>query len=137
MNQIITSLFIPFCSNLCIILNLYNGDILGVSSNIEYILWFIPHLFLYIYLSYINKNLKLIPNIIILILSIIINIYWIFAWEYDKRTNYRHRTELYDCQTFIAIMIFITLYDELKNTINKKYHTEINDINSTIKSTII
>ena len=114
------SLIIPFISVLAIILNLYNGDILGIKNNIEYLLWFLPNLILFIYISYVNKTLNLLLEIIILILCIIINIYWIYAWEKDEDTNYRHRTEYYDSQAFIGCMLFVILYNNAQNIIDSR-----------------
>ena len=34
------SLFAPFISTYMIVLNVYNGDILGVHENIEYAIWY-------------------------------------------------------------------------------------------------
>ena len=41
-------LLFPFISSLCIVLNLYNGDILGIDCNYEYILWYIPPLYYFL-----------------------------------------------------------------------------------------
>ena len=71
-----------------------------------------------------GKNvLYLLPEIIVNILGIIFNIYWKFAWENDKKTNYRHRTEYYDTQTilccfsFSIIMLNYNLYLSKQNNI--------------------
>ena len=41
------SLYLPFFSTLMIVLNVYNGDIIGIDSNIEYLLWYLPPIILY------------------------------------------------------------------------------------------
>ena len=117
MDKLKLSLLLPFCNNLCIVLNLYNGDIFKIESNKEYLLWYIPHLVLFLFFTYKNNTNKYLLEISILLLSIIINIYWIYAWKHDERTNYRHRTEFYDSQSFICSMIFVSLYNTINNHI--------------------
>ena len=111
-------LIFPFISSLCIVLNLYNGDVLGIDCNFEYLLWYIPPLFLFIYKLIKKFNQQNLYNYIIEILvclfSIVSNIYWHYAWIKDAKTNFRHRTEYYDTQCLISAFLFNILYFEIK-----------------------
>lgn len=105
-NEIKTIFFINpiiFILQSSILLNLYNGDILNISSNFEYMIWHIILLLPYLYL----KNKEYILEIICHLLSIIFNIYWHYAWIKDLKEDGRHRTELYDTQTLICCFFFI------------------------------
>lgn len=110
-------LFFPFISSLTIVLNLYNGDILGISCNFEYLQWYIPPLFILSYFSYNENNIrKYIIEILVCLAAIIFNIYWHYAWIEDEKTNYRHRTEYYDTQALLSAFLFIILFYEFKTS---------------------
>ena len=109
------SLVFPFISSLCIVLNLYNGDILGIPSNYEYLIWYIPSFFQFIYYIYsdFNQNLfNYLLEILVCLFSFIANIYWRYAWIKDASKNYRHRTEFYDTQCLLSGFLFIILYNQ-------------------------
>ena len=108
-------LFIPFVSSLMIVINIYNGDILGIRENEEYMLWYIP-LLTYILFLIVTKREKLkniIPEFSIAFFGVSLNIYWIYAWEYDKKTNFRHRTEYYDTQCLLCAMTYFVLLNKI------------------------
>ena len=114
-------LLLPFFSTLFIVMNIYNGDILGITENIEYLLWYIP-LIIFIVHRLIKddiKEFKLIPELILSLLAIIINVYWIYAWRNDQSTNFRHRTEYYDSQCLLCSLTFSIL---LNNYNYNKYY---------------
>lgn len=119
-------LFFPFVSTLMVVLNVYNGDILGIESNIEYILWYIP---LLIYIVFFNKDTikNTIPELSLSLFGIIFNFYWIYAWKHDKKTNYRHRTEYYDTQCLLCAMSYTLLVNFFKKQkpINNRIMTEV------------
>lgn len=124
-------LLFPFISSLCIVLNLYNGDILGIDCNYEYILWYIPPLLLFMYQLIKNKFsktviYKYICEILVCLFSIISNVYWRYAWIKDAKTNYRHRTEYYDTQCLLSAFLFNILYHQFqKEEFNRNIITNI------------
>ena len=101
-------LFFPFLSTLMIVLNVYNGDIFGISSNLEYIIWYIPP----IIISVIKKGLKkTIINLHILFLGICVNIFWYFESPFKPGKKIRHRTEYYDTQALLCCLIYHSIYE--------------------------
>ena len=104
-------LILPFCSTLMIVFNVYNGDILGINENLEYMLWYIPISLSTIY-NKICKNIVLkflLPELSLIILGVSINIYWSYAWDNDSTTNFRHRTEYYDSQCLMCSINYSVL----------------------------
>ena len=103
-------LVFPFISSLCIVLNLYNGDVLGIPCNIEYLLWYLPSLFFILFSckSYYYSEL------FVCVFGITANIYWHYAWIEDAKTNHRHRTEYYDTQCLMSAFLFVLLQKETK-----------------------
>ena len=116
-------LTIPFIGSLAVVLNLYNGDILGISCNFEYLLWYIPPLLYFLkhcLQHYLNLNH---PNrwdkfaeysleLIVCFLGIFFNVYWHYAWLHDAKSNYRHRTEYYDTQALLSSMLYSILHTQ-------------------------
>ena len=110
-------LTLPFVSTLMIVLNVYNGDILNIEENTEYMLWYIP---LLVYISFLKicldiKLKTLLPELSIAFFGIVINIYWIYAWKNDSKTNFRHRTEYYDSQCLLCSFCFVVLLNYFNN----------------------
>lgn len=123
-------LIIQFLVSLAIVLNIYNGDILGISSNLEYLLWYIPPLIYFIFHSlnhYLNPDtifkykvwLEFSSEILLCILGISCNIYWHFAWIKDAKTNYRHRTEYYDTQCLFCGILYVILHTQFHKDLEK------------------
>lgn len=101
-------LFLPFLSTLMIVLNVYNGDIIGIPSTLEYIIWYIPP----IILSIIKKGLKrTIIDLHILFLGISVNIFWYFESPFKQDKKIRHRTEYYDTQALLCCLIYHSFYE--------------------------
>lgn len=98
------SLFLPFFSTLMIVLNVYNGDILDISSTLEYMLWYIPSLLLGL------KTVKL-YNLHVIILGIAANIFWYFESPWNRDKSIRHRTEYYDTQCLMCALIYHHMYE--------------------------
>ena len=124
-------LTIPWIGSLAIVLNVYNGDILGISCNFEYLLWYIPPLIYFMAISarhynkvnVIHKWEKFVEfscEIFLCILAISCNIYWHYAWIKDAKTNYRHRTEYYDTQCLLCSMLYTILYSQFHKDIEIK-----------------
>lgn len=116
-------LTIPWIGSVCIVLNLYNGDILGIPCNFEYLLWYIPPLIYFIVhsvrhyrnIGIINKWEKFIEfalEIGVCFLGIIMNVYWHYAWIHDEKSNYRHRTEYYDTQSLLCSIMYSILHTQ-------------------------
>lgn len=108
-------LSLPFVSSLMIVINIYNGDILGIRENEEYMLWYIPLLTYILFLLFTQKEQfkNIIPEFSIAFFGVSLNIYWIYAWEYDKKTNFRHRTEYYDTQCLLCAMTYFVLMNKI------------------------
>lgn len=123
------SLAVPFISSVNIVLNTYNGDILGISPNIEYLLWYLIPLFLFLRHIYLKPEkevvLEYLMEILVCFLVIIFNIYWHYAWIADIKTNYRHRTEYYDTQTLISSFVFVILYLQYQKDIQRRLSHQI------------
>lgn len=106
-------LLLPFFSTLCIIMNIYNGGILGINEHNEYLLWYFP-LIIYLIYEIINEEkqiIRLIPELILSLLAIFINIYC------------RHYKEYYDFQSLLFSLTFILLlnnYNYNKYSIKNK-----------------
>jgi hypothetical protein len=133
-------LTIPFIGSIAIVLNLYNGDILGISCNFEYILWYIFPLIYFIFHTlrhyykshYNNKWEKIIEfslEMIVCLLAIIFNVYWHYAWIKDAKTNYRHRTEYYDTQCLLSSMLYSILHTQFHKDLDKYNRRRIGVIN--------
>lgn len=120
-------LCVPFVSSLMIVINIYNGDILGIKENKEYMLWYIPLLTYILFLLVTKKEQfkNIIPEFSIAFFGISLNIYWIYAWEYDKKTNFRHRTEYYDTQCLLCAMTYFVLLHKINTEKTKTIRTTI------------
>ena len=75
-------IIIPCISEFFIILNIYNGDIIGISENIEYSLW---HTFSLIISSLFNDTFS--KEHFVLLLAIITNYYWFFFYPWNIDSN--------------------------------------------------
>tara|TARA_B110000495_G_C23016781_1_gene602416 strand:- start:1118 stop:1555 length:438 start_codon:yes stop_codon:yes gene_type:complete len=117
-----------FCSLLSIVLNIYNGDILGINNNIEYSLWYITTLaIIFIYstflkINFFNTLIKYPIEIFIFVIGIILNIYWSYAWKLESN-DYRHRTEYYDTQVFLCSIFFFIIVRRLDLIKTNNYKT--------------
>ena len=103
----------PLVSLKAIILNIYNGDILGINANLEYMIWHIVPLSIFFFRYLIFRRCDELnyyfAELSTYILGIAYNIYWYYEWKED-----RHRTEYYDTQTFLLcfyVMILIRRVD--------------------------
>ena len=102
------SLYLPFFSTLMIVLNVYNGDIIGIDSNIEYLLWYLPPIILYITKKGLIKTLR---NLHICLLVIILNLFWYYESPFLPTKKIRHRTEYYDTQCLLCGLLYHTIYE--------------------------
>ena len=91
-----------------VVLNVYNGDILGIQENAEYGLWFVIPLCLHV-----GADLRRCAwpvarrnHYLIWSLGAICNIYWYFFTPFEKNRSLRHRTEYYDTHAFLASIAF-------------------------------
>ena len=103
-------LLLPFISTLMIVLNVYNGDVLGIDNNLEYIIWYIPSLIYYIYKEGVIPGLY---NSHIALLGIILNTFWYFESPYKTASHIRHRTEYYDTQSLLCCLLYHTIYEKI------------------------
>ena len=101
----------------CIVLNVYNGDIIGIQPNLEYLLWYSIPLFLIfcqaVWLNSWDQIKYHCFEVYYLFLGIIYNVYWNYAWQLEEEDK-RHRTEFYDSQAVlccISYMVFMRRID--------------------------
>ena len=112
-NGIFWLLFVPYASTQCIVLNVYNGDILGIAINLEYMLWYLIPLLIHwgysYYIKEFNNNLrKYWFEYMILTIGILLNIYWYYCNPWTTN-SIRHRTEYYDTQVLLNCYLFYAL----------------------------
>ena len=111
-------LYVPFLSNILIVLNIYNGDLLGIDENIEYMIWFIIPLGVNLIYDSIRWGIK--KSYLDLVISdcyinlscyfmwvfgIMCNLYWYYFSPF-KIGGIRHRTEYYDTRCLLAGMLY-------------------------------
>ena len=109
------SLLFPLLSTYMIVLNIYNGDILSIHANLEFMLLYIAPLTVNLYMDYKNNEYKkYINEYILYILGIFSNIYWYKLASYEINFNDRHRTEFYDTQCLLCSISFYTINERSK-----------------------
>ena len=107
------SLILPFVANFCITLNVYNGDILQIDENLEYLLWFlVPLIINILYDIFFYPSLKREPLVyktcyIIWILGIISNVYWYYFSPFKIKDSIRHRTEYYATHSLLCSLLYV------------------------------
>tara|TARA_B100001093_G_C26184065_1_gene741047 strand:- start:6 stop:350 length:345 start_codon:yes stop_codon:yes gene_type:complete len=104
-------LIIPFLANLMIVLNVYNGDVLGIPSEIEYLLWYLLPALVSIFKIGITKSIKKYHN---LYLGIILMIFWYFESPFRSDKQIRHRTEYYDTHTLMCVLLYHSIFESLR-----------------------
>ena len=82
-----------------IVLNVYNGDIFGISTDLEYIVWYIPAIIGAIYKKGFITSLKVYHT---LYLGVIVLIFWYFESPFRVNKKIRHRTEYYDTHALMC-----------------------------------
>lgn len=106
----LVGLYIPFISNFLIVLNIYNGDLIGIDENIEYMFWFILPLSINISYDIFTKNKNIyFSSYFIWILGILCNIYWYYFSPF-KIGGIRHRTEYYDTRCLLTSMLYYHIF---------------------------
>lgn len=101
-------LLIPLASTLAIVLNVYNGDVLGIQENLEYLLWHAVPLGIELVRSPTRKTLA---QNHILILGGACNIFWYYESPFRKDKGIRHRTEYYDTQALLCALLYHSCYE--------------------------
>ena len=112
----IGGLCIPMFINFLIVLNIYNGDVLGIDENIEYSLWFILPMFInivfdlstYTYISLVGMYI-LYSSYFPWTIGIISNMYWYVYYPWKSEPDPRHRTEFYDTKILLCSMLYTQL----------------------------
>jgi hypothetical protein len=95
-----------------VVLNVYNGNVLGIQENLEYGIWFLVPLFGNFFLDkYSNQVItgEYMNFYIIWTLGVVSNLYWHFYTPFEENRSLRHRTEYYDTQSFLAAISFSEL----------------------------
>ncbi len=105
----LATLLIPLTSTLAIVLNVYNGDILGIQENLEYMLWHVVPLGLEMVRS---PTLTTLAQHHILVLGGACNIFWYYESPFRKVNGIRHRTEYYDTQALLCALLYHSCYEK-------------------------
>ena len=101
-----------------IVLNIYNGDILGIHENIEYTIWYSVPLLCNIYVDHKTKNFNnFILDYNLLLMGIISNVYW---YTFQISEGDRHRTEYYDTQCLLCGISYYTMIERSRILIRKE-----------------
>jgi len=101
-------LFLTFFSNLMIVLNVYNGDILGIANELEYLLWYIPAILGSIYKVGFINSLKIYHT---LYLGVVVLVFWYFESPFRISKKIRHRTEYYDTHALMCGLLYHTIFE--------------------------
>ena len=114
LNSLLVGSIIPLCSTYMIILNVYNGDILGIDNNLEYLLWYILPVVWCSgqYLGEGTGGTQISPicwGLVYLawVLGIVSNLYWYYQTPFRESRSLRHRTEYYDTQVFLSHLLYL------------------------------
>jgi len=110
----------PFLSTYLIILNVYNGDVLGIDTDLEYLLWYlVPVLISGSYEGYHlvkpSTNPSPLPRVVkgsvytAWMFGLISNLYWYYWSPFKIPGSSRHRTEYYDTQVFLSQLLYLNL----------------------------
>ena len=103
------SAFVGWICSLCVVLNIYNGDILSLHENYEYTL---PHFLVVAIAAATDDDDMLIWATATI--AIIVNLYWVGASPFNAgRVDLRHRTEFYDTQCYVCSTYHILLAHRL------------------------
>ena len=96
-------IFVPFCSTLCIVLNIYNGDILPIDENLEYALWYVIP-----FCAGLRGKTgrQLARRYHVFALGVCVNLYWYWASPFKSGRSLRHRTEYYDTQCLLCSLLY-------------------------------
>ena len=107
---------IPMLSELCVVLNWYNGDIVSSNhANIEYMLWYLVPLTLDLCVRYQTDTLMyVIADDHVLILGVMCNIIWHFQNPFDDPADLRHRTEYYDTHVLLCALLYHSSYERIR-----------------------
>ena len=97
--------FVTWCSTLCIVLNVYNGDILPIHENLEYALWHaIP-----LGAAWWAQGPRALVRHHVLLLGIGCNVFWYYESPFHAHRTIRHRTEYYDTQSLLCAMLYCSM----------------------------
>lgn len=99
---------LPLASTLAIVLNVYNGNILGIPENLEYMLWHVVPLGIEMVRS---PSLKTLAQHHTLILGGACNIFWYYESPFRQDKGIRHRTEYYDTQALLCALLYHSCYE--------------------------
>lgn len=99
---------VPWAAALMIVLNLYNGDILPLHENIEYMLWYLVPLVADVITHPLWSTLA---RDHVLLLGVACNILWRYQYPFYDDDDIRHRTEYYDTHTLLCVLLYHSLYE--------------------------
>ena len=102
--------FVPWVGTLAIVLNIYNGDILGIPTNLEYVLWHAIPLGLQLLRSPTKATLAAHH---VLVMGVGCNLFWFYESPFRPNRLIRHRTEYYDTQCLLCAMLYHACYEHI------------------------
>ena len=103
---------VPWCSTCAIVMNVYNGDILPIHENLEYLLWYaVPLLGR---LARRDRAERWFQRNHVLIFGAALNLFWYYESPFRPHRTVRHRTEYYDTQCLLCGMLYHAMYEQLR-----------------------
>ena len=97
--------FVAWCSTLCIVLNVYNGDVLPIHENLEYALWHaVPLGATWLWDQ--HTLLRTLTRHHVLLFGVCCNVFWYYESPFHAHRTIRHRTEYYDTQGLLCAMLY-------------------------------
>ena len=113
---------LPFIVSILVILNIYEGNTTSIDPNLEYMLLFVM-CFVFILCCSIKMK-KISHHILDLIIygfGIFFNVMWYYynkerekTLKKDYEVEFKHRTDYYDMQSLLSMMLFVLLVNHVK-----------------------
>ena len=113
---------LPFIVSILVILNKYEGNTTSIDPNLEYMSLFIMCFVFVLFCSIkMNKVFIVISDLLVYLLGILFNLLWYFynkerqkTLRRDYQVEFKHRTDYYDMQSLLSMMLFVLLVNHLK-----------------------
>ena len=113
---------LPFIVSILVILNKYEGNTTSIDPNLEYMSLFIMCFVFVLFCSIkMNKVFIVISDLLVYLLGILFNLLWYFynkerekTLRRDYQVEFKYRTDYYDMQSLLSMMLFVLLVNHLK-----------------------
>lgn len=98
----------PWLGSLAIVLNIYNGDVLPIQENLEYMIWYAVPLVIDLICC---PSWQTLSQDHVLIVGLACNLFWYFESPFYTTNEARHRTEFYDTQALLCALLYHSMYE--------------------------